>query len=83
MAADRSQFCEVIVLADDGARCPAAEGEGQDGAGGAMPADPSDARRSMGRSIASGQRWPCDVMAADAVSISSNSAAVRPGSAAA
>jgi hypothetical protein len=60
-----------------------AEGEGQDGAGWAMLADPSDAHRSMSRSIASGQRSPCTVMAADAVSISSNLAAVSSGSAAA
>jgi hypothetical protein len=53
------------------------------GAGWAMLADPSDAHRSMSRSIASGQRSPCTVMAADAVSISSNLAAVSSGSAAA
>jgi hypothetical protein len=61
----------------------AAEGEGQDGAGWAMLADLADAHRSMGRSIASGQGSPCTVMAADAVSISSNLAAVSSGSAAA
>jgi hypothetical protein len=48
-----------------------------------MLADPADAHRSMGRSIASGQGSPCTMMAVGAVSIASDLAPVSSGSAAA
>ena len=70
MASGQIAILRVILLADDGGAALAAEGEGQDGGRVGDAGRPGRCSPSMSRSIASGQRSPYTVMAADAYLLS-------------